>query len=266
MKIYKHIKNTIRKNRQIKKQSEGFVFSPKGLGWQEVFCCESKQLLSLYARDEIDIKVLKQIFTQEDYALRKLSRFHDILAKYEDICTSGKAPLIVDCGANIGAASVYFATLLPKSEVISIEPEPNNLIACQKNTSPFKNIRTLHAAVGSNCQKGKIVDPGEGNWGFRVSDVSDGDIEITSINALLESSLCQKTTPFIIKIDIEGFESDLFKENTEWVDQFPLIVIELHDWMLPKTANSKNFLRVISALDRDFVFFGENVFSVSNNI
>lgn len=265
MNLFKKIKNIITVAQQKKKRSDGFIFSPKSNGWQNIFCCKSKTVLSLYARDEIDIKVLEQIFAQEDYALRKLVRFPEICKKYEKICANS-TPLILDCGANIGAASVYFATQFPKAKIVSIEPEPNNLSTCQKNTCHFSNIRTLHAAVGSTCQQGEILDPGEGNWGFRVTNSSNGGINIVSINALLESDLCQNSTPFIIKIDIEGFESDLFKENTEWMDQFPLIIIELHDWMLPKTANSKYFLQAISRLDRDFVFFGENVFSISNRI
>lgn len=261
----KTIRNKIKKARHKKKCVEGFLFSPSQHGWQNIFCCKSKKSLSIFARDEIDIKVLEQIFIQEDYALRKLSRFHDICKKYDEIIMNGKA-LILDCGANIGAASIYFSIQFPESDIVSIEPEPNNLSICKKNTSCYQNIHTIHAAVGSSCQQGEIHDPGEGNWGFRVTNANNGGINIISINALLDSDLCRKSTPFIIKIDIEGFESDLFKENIEWIDRFPLLIIELHDWMLPKTANSKNFLQAISSLDRDFVFFGENVFSISNNI
>lgn len=265
MNPFKNIRRHLKIARQKKKLAEGFLFTPRSIGWQNIFCYKSKASLSLFARDEIDIKVLEQIFTQEDYALRKLTRFPDILRKYKEIIAHSKA-LILDCGANIGAASVYFSTQFPEAEIISIEPEPNNLLICKKNTSNFKNIRTLQAAVGSNCQQGEILDPGEGNWGFRVANASNGKINIISINSVLESDLCQNTNPFIIKIDIEGFESDLFKENIEWIDQFPLVIIELHDWMLPKAANSKNFLQAISKLDRDFVFFGENVFSISSKI
>ncbi len=38
--------------------------------------------------------------------------------------------------------------------------------------------------------------------------------------------------PWIVKVDIEGGEADLFAANTEWVDAVPVIIIELHDWML----------------------------------
>lgn len=44
----------------------------------------------------------------------------------------------------------------------------------------------------------------------------------------------------------------------------PLMIVELHDWMLPRTANSANFLKAVAARNRDFVFRGENVFSIRN--
>jgi len=70
--------------------------------------------------------------------------------------------------------------------------------------------------------------------------------------------------PFIIKIDIEGFERELFAANTGWIDRFYLMAVELHDWMLPSQANSCAFLRAVSHFDRDFLFRGENVFSIAN--
>jgi hypothetical protein len=36
--------------------------------------------------------------------------------------------------------------------------------------------------------------------------------------------------------------------------------------MLPHSSNSKNFLKAISQLDRDFVYIEENIFSISNTI
>ncbi|MFL6694040.1 MAG: FkbM family methyltransferase, partial [Ramlibacter sp.] len=68
------------------------------------------------------------------------------------------------------------------------------------------------------------------------------------------------------KIDIEGFEANLFSANCEWIDLFPLLIIELHDWLLPRQGNSRAFLREIAQRDRDFVFRGENVFSISNTL
>jgi hypothetical protein len=70
--------------------------------------------------------------------------------------------------------------------------------------------------------------------------------------------------PFIAKIDIEGGEAELFAAETGWVDQFPLLIVELHDWLLPRAGTSRSFLRCVAGLDRDFVYLGENVFSIAN--
>ena len=63
-----------------------------------------------------------------------------------------------------------------------------------------------------------------------------------------------------MKIDIEGGESQLFSANTEWMNEFALIIIELHDWMLPMQGSSKPFFKAISNLDFEILQKGENLF------
>ena len=70
----------------------------------------------------------------------------------------------------------------------------------------------------------------------------------------------------VCKIDIEGGEADFFSNNDAWVDRFPLIVIELHDWLLPGTGSSRNFLRAIAGRNFDVVFRGENLFCFNNDL
>ena len=71
--------------------------------------------------------------------------------------------------------------------------------------------------------------------------------------------------PFLIKIDIEGGEHNLFSENIDWIDKFKLIIIEPHDWMYPKKNLFNNFLKRISTLKRDFVILNENIISIRND-
>ena len=72
--------------------------------------------------------------------------------------------------------------------------------------------------------------------------------------------------PFIVKIDIEGGEENLFSMNTDWIKKIPMVIIELHDWLLPKQRTSTNFLKTVSELDRDFNIKGENIFSIKNRL
>lgn len=86
---------------------------------------------------------------------------------------------------------------------------------------------------------------------------------------LAESELLERhgdCEPFICKIDIEGAEQELFSANTQWITRFPIVIIELHDWLFPRSGSSANFLRAIAGTNRDFVVSGENIFSVSHRM
>ena len=87
-----------------------------------------------------------------------------------------------------------------------------------------------------------------------------------SLNEIFKKFVVNPKSTIILKIDIEGFENELFSKNTEWIDNFPIIIIELHDWMLPKTCKSSNFLSSISKKNRDFLYSGENIFSIKNEL
>ena len=62
-----------------------------------------------------------------------------------------------------------------------------------------------------------------------------------------------------MKIDIEGFEDDLFATNVEWVDEADVIIVEPHDWMLPDRHASHNFQRVLGRQSFDVMISGENL-------
>src|SRR5690349_9066138 len=44
---------------------------------------------------------------------------------------------IIDAGANIGLASVFFANKFPQAQIIAIEPELENFALLQKNTKGY---------------------------------------------------------------------------------------------------------------------------------
>ena len=77
----------------------------------------------------------------------------------------------------------------------------------------------------------------------------------------------EKYQPFLIKIDIEGFEKELFSKNYDWIDYFEVIIIEIHDWMVFKKSNSYTFLSALVDVmnkknKRDLLISGENLISI----
>jgi FkbM family methyltransferase len=238
-------------------------FSP--LQW--VFDRPALKFRRFSIRDRVDFGVLEQVFVDEDYRFKRLRRWPDIQAEYQRILTAGATPLIIDCGANIGLSAAYLARCFPGAKILGIEPQPGNVALARRNceANGFSRVSFLEAAISSQPRRGgAVVDVGRGAWAFRVDPEAEGDLEFVSVDGLLSAPSNEGLVPFIIKIDIEGFERDLFAANVGWIERFYLLVVELHDWMLPSEGNSRNFLRAISSFDRDFVFHGENVFSIAN--
>lgn len=208
-----------------------------------------------------DRGVLQQILVNQDYELSRLSRNSEIDALY----TTLERPLVVDCGANIGASAVWFATRYPAATVLAIEPDADNFELLRMNSEGLE-VGGLLGAIAGRPGTVQVLDVGNGEWGYRTSGPGrpTGEVRALTLSELLD--LAPGRTSFILKIDIEGGEADLFDDEPEVFARFPVLIIELHDWMLPRGGTSRPFLRWHAAQDRDFVHIGENVFSLCNTL
>jgi len=220
-----------------------------------------------YRPETSDASVIRQIFQAGEYELGRWARTADLLAYGARRSAAGQAPLIVDAGANIGAASVFFAMVYPGSQIVAIEPEAENFELLTGNTAGLP-VDCVHGAIASAEGRVELIDPGQDHWGYRtsppVADAAHG-IRTVTMNQIYAARAAAHF-PFIAKIDIEGAEAELFSQNLDWVAATPLIIVELHDWLLPKHGTARNFLKCIAALDRDFVYFNENILSMRNDL
>ena len=263
--FYKGLGLDLVRNAMGRFQRKYLLLSPPWSAKQTVLNVKDQTRFRFQVRDAVDISVLKQIYAQEDYSIVRLTRSDELFRHYESIIKSGKQPLIVDCGANIGFSAAYFAEVFPGAKIVAIEPDVENCNLARRNCNAG-NVDIFQAAIASEDKVGVVVDQGLGGWGQRVEEREGGGVKMISMNSVLTAKSYADCEPFIVKIDIEGFEKDLFSKNTDWVDRFALLIIELHDWMLPRERSSANFLSTISKLDRDFVHLGENAFSISNRL
>lgn len=213
-----------------------------------------------------DWMTFDQVFLDEDYDLRPLPRYGEIVQTYRDICRQG-TPLIIDLGANIGLSPLYFSMVWPEAKIVGLEPDAGNFALFCENAAGRDMIDPIHAGAASRTTQLHIVDPSAGKNAFRTNPDGDGTVTVPgmTVGALIERYREQGCIPFAIKIDIEGAEAELFSSDLEWIDAFPLMMVELHDWLFPGERTSRSFLRAIAELDRDFVYLDENVFSIRND-
>jgi len=166
-----------------------------------------------------DVEVFCQIFQHAELEM-------DLLPQ--------RAQYIIDAGANIGLASVFFSQRFPEARIDAVEVSGDNLELLRKNTAPYPNVHVVPKGLWWRTASLRISNPSAEPWAFQVeetrSDESDA-IQATGVSDLLKSSKAELLD--IIKIDIEGSEKDLFEHPAEWLAKTKLLMIELHEHLKP---------------------------------
>jgi FkbM family methyltransferase len=141
--------------------------------------------------------------------------------------------LIIDCGANVGYASLFFLSRYPGARVIALEPDDRNYDLLTRNLQPFGDrVHMIHGAIwpretGLRVVKGCFGDGLE--WATQVRECHAG--EAAELTGTTIASLMARSRDHVVdllKLDIEGAEAELFAGNLDWIDKVLLLVIELH--------------------------------------
>lgn len=145
--------------------------------------------------------------------------------------------LIVDGGANVGYASVYFAQRFPDALVLAVEPEPRNFCLLTSNTEAYPNVRRFNHALWPRRTHLRIENPLENADAFRVQETTDRTVPQAipgiSIQDLLQEAGADSID--LLKLDIEGAEKELFEDQASvgWIALTRAIIVELHDRFKP---------------------------------
>jgi FkbM family methyltransferase len=216
------------------------------------------------ASNSSDRSVIQQIFRNRDYDLSPFRQTH-WLRRFASVPRHlNKKLLVIDAGANIGASAVFFAQMDRRIHVCAIEPERSNFELLSRNCMGL-SISEIQSALSCQAEQLWLSDPGLSHWGYRVgTEAGTATVDALGVFDVLARFPADDYLPAICKIDIEGGEERLFSRNDTWIDLFPLIIIELHDWMLPGKASSGNFLRSIGRRDFDVINYRENLFCFNN--
>lgn len=193
--------------------------------------------------DNSDYEVFNQIFRFTSYgALEKL----------------GKITTVIDAGANIGLSAMYFSKRLNYPEIVALEPEDSNYRQASLNTRGLPQVTLLKKALWSKKRMASIANPNTASWGFTIKADEQGEVECVSVSDILHYKNWQ--TVDLLKIDIEGAEKEIFEseEHLAWINRVKILVIELHDFMVP--GCSLAFFKAISKLDSiEMMLSGENL-------
>lgn len=147
-----------------------------------------------------DVGLLIEIFAQKVYSHKTLP----------------SAQTILDLGANIGFASIYFALNNISAHIYAIEAIPQIFERLKKNTASLKNITCINAAITDTNGTTDFFYNKDAT--LSSSSVNRGDtFEQVTVNTKTLDTLCNEhgiTKIDLMKFDIEGSEFNVFK-NTQ---------------------------------------------------
>lgn len=206
-----------------------------------------------------DASTLRQVFRDGEYDFGGPKGLREkVRREYDEILARGQRPVVIDAGANIGAASLWFRRLYPDAAIVAIEPDPDNLAILRKNVAGDPLTHVVDAAIGSKAGHVDLEKTGAG-WGTMTHRSTDG-VPVVTISML--TKMIDDSKLFIVKVDIEGFESDLFADNLEWLDDAHVVMIEPHDWMLLGQRSSGTFQQALAKHPFEIFIRGENLIFV----
>jgi FkbM family methyltransferase len=217
-----HISSHLRHASELRSQARGlglsfldtlrFVASDYGarIGSKRVYSVRWRGMQVLLRSNRVDCRLMSEVFA----------------GCYP---TTGDAQVrtILDLGANIGLAAVYFHQLYPQAKIACVEPSPQNAAILKeivaRNELP---VEVLPYAIGperSTVQFQEAEDPS-------CSVIRDnGNISVTQVTLPEVMEQLGWSTIDLLKVDIEGWERALFGRNADWLQRVSCIVGEIHE-------------------------------------
>jgi FkbM family methyltransferase len=151
---------------------------------------------------------------------------HRLLAFDSDV----PAPRILDCGANIGLASVYFSRLYPHASVTAFEADPRLAATCRANL-------VLAAGDGKVEVQPAAVWTTDGTLDFVCEGTDSGAIAcldepvagpVTTVRAIRLRDWLNDPVD-LLKLDIEGAELPVLEDCGDRLSNVRAMFVELHE-------------------------------------
>ena len=169
-------------------------------------------------------------------------RYADLLSfcpQWEDIfvkrtlafTTTSSAPRILDCGANVGLASLFFHRLYPQARITAFEADPAlfAILTTNLRANGAVGIETRHVALWTST--GTLTFQCEGSDSGMIGSLPGAiDGTSTTVPSLRLRDVIDEGLVDLLKLDIEGAEDAVLADCEPVLHRVKAIVMDLHEF------------------------------------
>ena len=159
-------------------------------------------------------------------------QFHDIFVQRAlEFQTTNGAPRVLDCGSNIGAASLAYKRQYPKARITAYEADPALYDITKSNLgrNGAGDVDVVHAAVWTT--NGHVTFRAEGSDSGMIDGLSGGvDAKTVTVPSLRLRDVLERERIDMLKLDIEGAEDAVLADCEPVLDRVHALIIDLHEF------------------------------------
>jgi FkbM family methyltransferase len=164
-----------------------------------------------------------------------------------------EAPRILDCGANVGLATLYFKRAFPYARVSAFEADPAIFALLKSNleTNGAADVDCTHAALWTSS--GTLTFQCEGSDSGMIGDLSGAITgRSTVVPSLRLRDLLTPERVDLLKLDIEGAEDAVLRDCADVLVNVKAMIMDLHEFD-PGTRQAPRVLELLSMLGFAYV-------------
>lgn len=173
--------------------------------------------------------------------------------EYQYFVSNESSPVIIDCGANIGMATLYFKWKFPGARIHAFEPDPSAFSLLKKNVEANGlNQVTLY---------NKAAMDKAGTLDFFVSQQTKASLMMSTLQGRMDEEkitvegidfprFVTESNAGFLKIDIEGAEKEVFEQmhKVTGFSNLKQIIMEYHHKI---EGHSSDFSKMLSILEQN---------------
>ncbi len=174
-------------------------------------------------------------------------QWHDLFVRNSlSFSLENETPRILDCGANVGLASLYFKKRYPGARITAFEADPAIADVLQRNLvrNGCGDVEVTRSAVW--IEDGKVDFRCEGSDSGTI-DALAGDLrgETRTVPSVRLRRLLMAEEVDVLKLDIEGGEDSVLRDCTDALPRVRVLFLDLHEFD-PGHRPTSSVLQILS--------------------